>query len=115
MSPTATVLLGALNACLCLAIGWVCLCRISVMRGSTRLLARAAYVMVMGAAFLGAVQIATPPAYSWPSLAQVVGNVALLMLLIAGRGAWADGPPAHTLRRDYLDTDQQPWVVGGKQ
>ena len=116
MSTTMLAILAIINGLLCASVCWVALCRITVMRKSTRRVARAAYVVVIGAALVSAAQMLLPPPLtSWPRVPDILASAALLLLLFAGRGAWRDGPPHHTVRPDYLNTDQMTWIAGGKQ
>lgn len=85
--------LAILNFILCSAIGWSCLCRISVMSGPSTLTRYRAKYVAMLVAF-------TASGFSWlvgdlPHWPQVM--VALAVLLDVGSSArlWRFGPPAH--------------------
>lgn len=69
------------------------------MRERTRLSFRAIYTLLLGGSVLSALQSITPPLYTWPSVADLVVNVTVLLWLASGRHAWATGAPEYTTSR----------------
>lgn len=96
MTNGLMVMLALVNAAVCCAIGVACLCRIAKLRTGTRRSFRIVYAGLFGASVLSALQSITPPLYTWPSLADLAVNVAVLVWLVSGRQAWAAGAPDYT-------------------
>jgi hypothetical protein len=84
-------LFALLNWFVCSAVGWACICRISVTsRATTRWLTRASYaalLMTSSASGFG------PLAQHWPGWPELLMNCAVLLLLIDGMKRWKGGVP----------------------
>lgn len=87
----AQQLVALLNWVICCAIGWSCVCRISVTsKETTRSLTRIAYA----ALFTAATYSGWPPLRAtWPGWPDVVMSTAVLLLLLDGAGRWRSGVP----------------------
>jgi hypothetical protein len=89
--------LAVANFVLCSAIGWICLCRISVMSGpSTLKRFRAKYVALLVA--FTASGFSHMLFNELPNMPQFLVGVAVLFDLWAGATAWRSGLPAHAKR-----------------
>jgi len=99
--PDYKNLMALANLLLCSGIGFICVCRVTVMRGqTTRKTVRAAYALVFAAAalsgwspwFLG----------DWPGWADIAMSFAVLAYMASSMRAWRNGPP------DFAKSDRAP-------
>lgn len=94
-------LLALANFAMCSAIGWACVCRISIMdAASTRRIFRVMYTFLFGAATASGF---SPWLFGeWPGVGHVLLTAAFVFVLASGAGAWRKGLP------DYARTAPAP-------
>lgn len=98
------MLLTLANLCLCAGIGWICLCRVTLMdKRSTRQLTRIVYALVgAGAAAVGCWYWITGEFSGWDN---VIASSILLLYMASGARAWKGGVPSFAKSdRAPLDT-----------
>ena len=94
------------------AIIFICACRIDVMSKRTHLNVRVSYAVLLVGALCSGLQ----PLFffEWPGRADVLMNMALLVLLLSGRKLWRGRVPEPYTSAPEIDEAQQVHVVGGK-
>lgn len=87
----STQLLFALaNFVLCLAVVWMCLCRLNSMTRAVLYRVRSEYSLYLTCALASALQ---PMWGEWPEWGSLAMAVALIFGILASRRAWARGAP----------------------
>lgn len=93
----ARQLFALANWLICCAIGWACICRISVTsKETTRHLTRWSYAALFVAATASGY---SPFRSSWPGWPELLMNAAVLLLLLDGVSHWRKGLP-NDVRRE---------------